>query len=128
MEDSTDEKQSKAHAKAYLSSLLDKNLRISTTDGRLFRGCFKCTDHDQNIVLSDTFEYRRRPSAPSEKAPETPSDAALSAETQSAPAADDGSGNMSSRYLGMVVVPGQHVVKMELEEFASQRATRKLAV
>ncbi|KAG6292985.1 hypothetical protein E4U09_003178 [Claviceps aff. purpurea] len=120
MEDSTDKKQSKAHAKAYLSSLLDKNLRISTTDGRLFRGCFKCTDHDQNIVLSDTFEYRRRSSAPS--------DVALSAEAQSASAADDDSGSMSSRYLGMVVVPGQHVVKMEVEEFASQRATRKLAV
>ncbi|KAG6093672.1 hypothetical protein E4U31_006686 [Claviceps sp. LM219 group G6] len=128
MEDSsTDKKQSKAHAKAYLSSLLDKNLRISTTDGRLFRGCFKCTDYDQNIVLSDTFEYRRRSSAPSEKAPETSSDAALSAEAQSA-SADDGSGDMSSRYLGMVVVPGQHIVKMELEEFASQRATRRLAV
>ncbi|KAG5975522.1 hypothetical protein E4U58_000719 [Claviceps cyperi] len=127
MEDSTDKKQSKAHAKAYLSSLLNKNLRISTTDGRLFRGCFKCTDHDQNIVLSDTFEYRHRLSAPSEKAPETPSDAALSAETPSA-SADDGSGDMSSRYLGMVVIPGQHVVKMELEEFASQRATRRLAV
>ncbi|KAG5945857.1 hypothetical protein E4U59_005055 [Claviceps monticola] len=128
MEDSTDKKQSKAQAKAYLCYLLDKNLRVSTTDGRLFRGCFKCTDHDQNIVLSDTFEYRRRSSAPSEKASETSSDATLSAEAQSASAADDGSGNMSSRNLGMVIVPGQHIVKMELEEFASQRATRRLAV
>lgn len=27
---------------------------------------------------------------------------------------------MTSRYLGLVVVPGPHVVKVELEEFASQ--------
>lgn len=28
--------------------------------------------------------------------------------------------HMTSRYLGLVVVPGPHVVKVELEEFASQ--------
>lgn len=27
---------------------------------------------------------------------------------------------MTSRYLGLVVVPGQHIVKIEVEEFASQ--------
>jgi hypothetical protein len=27
---------------------------------------------------------------------------------------------MTSRYLGLVVVPGQHIVKMEVEKFASQ--------
>lgn len=31
-------------AQAYLQSLLNKNLRVSTTDGRLFWGSFKCTD------------------------------------------------------------------------------------
>ena len=28
--------------------------------------------------------------------------------------------DMTSRYLGLVVIPGQHMVKMEVEEFASQ--------
>ena len=28
--------------------------------------------------------------------------------------------NMTSRYLGLVVVPGKHIVKIEVEEFASQ--------
>lgn len=28
--------------------------------------------------------------------------------------------NMTSRYLGLIVVPGHHIVKMELEQFASQ--------
>lgn len=27
---------------------------------------------------------------------------------------------MTSRYLGLVVVPGHHIVKIEVEEFASQ--------
>lgn len=27
---------------------------------------------------------------------------------------------MTSRYLGLVVLPGEHVVKIELEEFTSQ--------
>ncbi|KAG6015291.1 hypothetical protein E4U54_003780 [Claviceps lovelessii] len=95
----------KHKAKEYLSSLLNKNLRISTTDGRLFRGCFKCTDPDKNIVLTNTFEYRRP----------------LGTEAQPAvAAAAERPEDMSSRYLGMVVVPGQHVVRMELEEFASQ--------
>jgi hypothetical protein len=28
--------------------------------------------------------------------------------------------DMQSRYLGLVVVPGEHIVKIEVEEFASQ--------
>jgi hypothetical protein len=27
---------------------------------------------------------------------------------------------MTSRYLGLVVIPGHHIVKMEVEQFASQ--------
>ena len=34
----------KNEARAFLTSLLNKNLRIITTDGRLFWGQFKCTD------------------------------------------------------------------------------------
>lgn len=28
--------------------------------------------------------------------------------------------DMTSRYLGLVVVPGEHITKIEVEEFASQ--------
>lgn len=34
----------KDEAQEYLQSLLNKNLRVITTDGRLFWGSFKCTD------------------------------------------------------------------------------------
>lgn len=72
---------------------------------------------DRNVVLSHTYEYRQ------------PSDEQLAAQAASASAA--GSSNkvavdMTSRYLGLVVVPGQYIVKMELEEFASQ-AKKQLA-
>jgi hypothetical protein len=32
---------------------------------------------------------------------------------------------MTSRYLGLVVVPGEYIVKIEVEEFASQMRDRK---
>lgn len=28
--------------------------------------------------------------------------------------------DMSSRYLGLIVIPGHHITKLEVEEFASQ--------
>ena len=33
--------------------------------------------------------------------------------------------DMTSRYLGLVVVPGQHIVRIEVEEFASQMGKRE---
>lgn len=35
---------SKAEAESYLESLINKTLRVYTTDSRLFVGTFKCTD------------------------------------------------------------------------------------
>ncbi|KHN96790.1 LSM domain-containing protein [Metarhizium album ARSEF 1941] len=92
-------------AQAYLSSLLNKTLRVHTTDARLFWGTFKCTDADKNVVLANTYEYRQ-PSAP------------RLVDGPDGSTAQDG----TSRYLGLVVVPGRHIARMELEEFASQVA------
>ena len=116
-------------AREYLTSLLNKNLRVHTTDGRLFWGTFKCTDpvcakhpfaseprmkitdcgvyQDKNIVLANTYEYRK----PSQKE-RTDALAKLSEDKVTL--------DMESRYLGLVVVPGEHIVRMELEQFASQ--------
>ncbi|KAL7812912.1 hypothetical protein V8C44DRAFT_357689 [Trichoderma aethiopicum] len=97
----------KDEAHEYLSSLLNQNLRVYTTDGRMFRGSFKCTDPDRNIVLANTHEYRQ----PSE---EERSVAAANA------SGDSVTLDMTSRYLGLVVVPGHHIVRMEAEQFLSQ--------
>ncbi|KAH9892965.1 Sm-like ribonucleoprotein [Xylariomycetidae sp. FL2044] len=105
----------KAEAESFLKSLLNKTLRVNTTDGRIFVGTFKCTDTHRNVVLSLTYEYRQ----PSQRQlAEAAAAAAVDAETISA--------NMSSRYLGLVVIPGQHIVKMEVEEFASQVKSRSI--
>ncbi|EED15187.1 conserved hypothetical protein [Talaromyces stipitatus ATCC 10500] len=93
----------------YLQSLLGRNLRIHTTDTRMFVGIFKCTDMDRNVILANTFEYR----LPSQTAVQ----AAAAAETVSTP---DATGkfkmDMTSRFIGLVVVPGQYITKIELEE------------
>lgn len=126
---------SKTEAESYLQSLLCKTLRITTTDSRMFLGQFKCTDsvcppsppyspspfphsslltppppplQDRNIILSQTFEYRQ---------PTPPTIAELTA------AAAEGKTihkDMTPRFLGLVVVPGEHIVNIMVEEFASQ--------
>lgn len=150
-------------ATAYLSSLINKTLRITTTDMRMFLGEFKCTDRvrfppscpishshpfpfplravrsasilskynffflktslflvpktdaidlqDRNIILGHTYEYRL-PSPPSPQSP--------SISTSTSPPTDKIVLDLTSRYLGLVVVPGNHIAKIEVEEFASQ--------
>lgn len=36
--------------------------------------------------------------------------------------------DMTSRYLGLVVIPGKHITRIEAEEFVSQMPGRKLQV
>ncbi|KAI6088127.1 Sm-like ribonucleoprotein [Hypoxylon rubiginosum] len=109
----------KAEAEEFLKSLLNRNLRVYTTDGRLFVGNFKCTDTHSNIVLSLTYEYRQ----PSQQ---KLAEAAAAASTSAEPGKSTVTADMPSRYLGLVVIPGHHIVKMEVEEFASQVKSRSI--
>ncbi|KAF2754421.1 hypothetical protein EJ05DRAFT_479409 [Pseudovirgaria hyperparasitica] len=90
-------------ASAYLSQLIGKNLRIHTNDARMFIGQLRCTDKDRNIILSLTHEYRQ------------PSEATIRQAIVE-------SGNptaqvpLASRFVGLVVVPGQYITKIEYEE------------
>jgi hypothetical protein len=59
---------------------------------------------DRNIILSHTFEYR----IPPPPKPSQPSNA----ETITM--------DLTSRYLGLVVVPGEYITRIEVEEFASK--------
>ncbi|KAK0122034.1 hypothetical protein ONS95_010299 [Cadophora gregata] len=98
----------KSQSETYLTSLLNKTLRITTTDTRMFLGQFKCTDSDLNIILAQTYEYRL-PAPPKPK----PSP---STTNSSIPIVQD----MTSRYVGLVVVPGDYITRIEVEEFESQ--------
>ncbi|KAI9674251.1 MAG: hypothetical protein M1829_003798 [Trizodia sp. TS-e1964] len=92
---------------AFLESLLGKTLRITTTDTRIFLGGMKCTDKDRNIILSRAYEYRCPP---------------ISSVSVENPIAD-----MTSRFLGLVVIPGQYIIKIEVEEPAQRPAAESMA-
>ncbi|KAK5132112.1 hypothetical protein LTR08_000363 [Meristemomyces frigidus] len=95
-----------AAATEYLASYLNQTLHLHTTDGRMFVGQMKCTDRDRNIILAMTHEYRQ----PSK------SDITLAAERH---AREGRAGNvkvdMKKRFVGLVVVPGEYVTRMEVE-------------
>lgn len=93
-------------AATYLTTYLNKTLRIHITDGRMFVGEMKCTDNECNIILAMTHEYRH----PSE------SDVKLAAERhEKAGKAGNVKVDMKKRFVGLVVVPGQYITKMELD-------------
>ena len=113
-------------ATEYLETLLNKKLRVYTNDTRMFLGDFMCTDNvsqerhgpylgwstkssdlfqECNIILSQSCEYR----------PPTPSalKAAAQANTTSIASVKV---DMTSRFLGLIVVPGHHITKIEVED------------
>jgi small nuclear ribonucleoprotein (snRNP)-like protein len=105
-----------SNASTYLSTFLNRTLHVHTTDGRMFAGQMKCTDPERNIILSMTHEYRQ-PSA---------GDIALAAERAGRSGSGIGSGSgsgsgktvkvdMKKRFVGLVVVPGRYIRKIEVE-------------
>ncbi|MCJ1396582.1 hypothetical protein MMC18_009473 [Xylographa bjoerkii] len=104
-------------AKSYLHSLLNRVLHIYTTDNRMFVGEFKCTDNDRNIILAFAHEYRI-PAPPSTSSIISPTPASA-AENPTA----DPSGSATTvtldlsppRHVGLIVVPGPHITKIEVE-------------
>jgi hypothetical protein len=134
----------KAQSEDYLHSLLNKTLRVTTDDTRMFMGRFRCTDsvrlslsspRPNNIryVNFPPFKLLQFPSPNTNslsqqdrniilsqafeyRFPSTTATSSSSAPTSSDPAEPES----TSRYLGQVVVPGAHISKIELEEFVSQ--------
>jgi len=119
-----------SEATSYLTSLLNKTLRVHTTDTRIFVGQMKCTDKvglsglglasyavrpdnysqttikDRNLILSLTHEYRHPPAS-------TVQDAA--SDMQQSGATGNVRVDMIRRFVGLVVVPGQYITKIEVE-------------
>ncbi|KAM3418901.1 hypothetical protein BST61_g4860 [Cercospora zeina] len=94
--------------RAYLTQMLNRTLHVHTSDGRMFVGQMKCTDNGRNLILAMTHEYRQ----PSESDIQR---AAVAHERAS------GEGklklDMEKRFVGLVVVPGQYITKIELESY-----------
>ncbi|ODM24266.1 hypothetical protein SI65_02025 [Aspergillus cristatus] len=108
----------------YLDSLIGQTLRVHTTDTRLFVGTFKCTDAARNVILATTHEYRY----PSPSAVKEVASGANDPEKRSSGTADSQNvkANMTSRLIGLVVIPGQHITRIELEETPEQVKVREV--
>jgi len=109
--------EEKTEAEYFVRSLINKTLRIQTKDSRMFVGTFKCTDPESNVVLALTYEYRQPSKQQLDQA--AAANAALSG-------GERVTAEMTSRYLGLVVIPGEQIVKLEVEEFVSQMRSRSL--
>ncbi|KAF2826809.1 hypothetical protein CC86DRAFT_291231 [Ophiobolus disseminans] len=98
-----DTKMHNDEATFWLSQFIGKNLRVHASDGRIFGGQMKCTDKDRNIILALAHEYRAPAAEIIRKAIEESGNPSASVP-------------WNSRYVGLVVVPGQHITKIEFEE------------
>ncbi|KAL5115607.1 hypothetical protein ACEQ8H_006494 [Pleosporales sp. CAS-2024a] len=96
-----------AAATAWLEQFIGKNVRIHASDGRVFGGQIKCTDKDRNVILALAYEYRAPSAHVIRKAMQHAGHASASA-SASVP--------WTNRYVGLVVVPGHHITKIEFEE------------
>ncbi|KAJ5095811.1 Ribonucleoprotein LSM domain eukaryotic/archaea-type [Penicillium alfredii] len=97
----------------FLEGILGRSLRVHTTDSRMFIGIFKCTDAERNIILANSFEYR----FPTPSAVEAAAEKQQAQETEAEAEAKSATVkvNMTSRLIGLIVIPGRHITKIELE-------------
>jgi small nuclear ribonucleoprotein (snRNP)-like protein len=95
-------------ATSLLSQYLGRTLRVHTDDKRVFVGQMKCTDRECNIVLGLTQEYRPPPDSELKATAEKTGDTNIQVP-------------FTSRYVGLVVVPGKYITKIEQEEFVGGR-------
>lgn len=83
-----------------LRGWLNKSLRIRMSDGRVLIGIFLCTDRDANVILGSCSEYLPESEEGAVKANEEP------------------------RMLGLVMVPGKHIVSVAVDKNEQQRECR----
>ncbi|XP_068520740.1 N-alpha-acetyltransferase 38, NatC auxiliary subunit isoform X1 [Anas acuta] len=75
-------------ARRRLEALLNRSLRIRMSDGRTLVGAFLCTDRDANVILGSAQEFLK---------------------------ASDSFPGSEPRVLGLAMVPGHHIVSIEVE-------------
>jgi hypothetical protein len=99
-----------ALAEEALRAHLERFMRVTLSDGRVVVGRFYCLDRERNVVLTDA--YAQPPPLPA--AAQAAALAAAPALTAAEAAAAE-EASLASRFLGVVMVPGRHLVKAELE-------------
>jgi len=77
-----------------LEQWLNKSMRIKMTDGRTLVGVFLCTDGDCNIIMGSCEEYLKPVDCVPKEDP---------------------------RILGLAMIPGKHVISIEIDETSGQQ-------
>ncbi|KAF5294246.1 hypothetical protein FQR65_LT10832 [Abscondita terminalis] len=80
-----------------LRKWLNKTLKIEMSDGRVLIGIFLCTDRDANIILGSCSEY-----LPEDMKSEEATNLDVTSE--------------EPRMLGLVMVPGKHIVSIHIDQ------------
>ena len=109
-----------------LESLLTRLLRITIPDGRYFIGRFTCVDHKVNIVLTEAEEFLPAPKTDQERAQRDVRERYFP-KSQRGAGEGEGWGRYAiyeegeiqrglkeGRILGMILITGKDVVKIEL--------------
>ncbi|EPQ30060.1 uncharacterized protein PFL1_02177 [Pseudozyma flocculosa PF-1] len=92
---------------------IDRTVIVHIPDGRAFRGTLLCIDNGVNIILNNTYEVHRAP------LPRGDHPAAANGAPHPAP-------TYTERNVGMVMVPGAHVVRFEVEHETMGAGSRLL--
>ncbi|KAJ3241432.1 hypothetical protein HDU81_000481 [Chytriomyces hyalinus] len=71
-----------------VSSYLGSTVRLEASDGRVFVGAFMCMDKEKNVILSGAEEF------------------------------NSVDGLEERRYVGLVMLPGAHLVSFSVENYA----------
>ncbi|KAK3803659.1 hypothetical protein RRG08_023374 [Elysia crispata] len=82
-----------------LENWLNKSMRIRMTDGRTLVGVFLCTDCDCNIIVGSCEEYLRPPDSQPKEDP---------------------------RILGLAMIPGKHIVSIEIDDTTVPQGSENL--
>ncbi|CAK1582804.1 unnamed protein product [Parnassius mnemosyne] len=83
--------------KIRLRKWLNMNFRIEMTDGRVLIGVFLCTDRDANVILGACSEYLKNNDGETEE----------------------------PRVLGLVMVPGRHIVSIKIDDTMDSTTSQK---
>ncbi|KAL9939373.1 hypothetical protein V8E36_002186, partial [Tilletia maclaganii] len=88
-----------------IKTFVDRTVFIHISDGRAFRGRFLCVDNAMNVILADADELRLI---------EAPHRAPAAAAVAGEASAGAGTSSHTSRWVGMVMIPGEHVRGVEI--------------
>jgi small nuclear ribonucleoprotein (snRNP)-like protein len=94
-------------------------MRVTLSDGRVIVGRFYCLDRERNVVLTEAYTQLPAPATPSSPAAAAAAAAAAAPAVPAMTAAEVAAAeeaSLAARFLGVVMVPGRHLVKAEVEE------------